>query len=92
VADWDHLFLSDDNDAFRSLVNDLLALGAPSARGMSESDYVALVRNKWMSCSTDSVYALKLIFDPLVQPQFKEESHDEVFCVLVARVGHQGGP
>ncbi len=83
MANWENLFQSDDNDAFRSLVNDLLALGAASKRGMSECDYVALARNKWRSCNTDSVYAVKLIFDPLVQPQFNSDFRDSLTVTMI---------
>lgn len=46
MAKWEHLFESDDNDAFRSLVNDLLSLDAASNRGMDEREYVTLARNR----------------------------------------------
>lgn len=83
-------FEPEDDEAFRKLTTDLLALNAHTERGLSAQEYLRLARQVWASCEKDSVYAIKLLFDPLVQPQFREESERDLFCVLVARVGHAG--
>lgn len=81
---------TDDDNAFRTIVSELLALEAHAKRGLSEAEYIALAREVWSSCEKDSVYAIKLLFDPIVQPQFREESASDLFCVLVARIGPAG--
>lgn len=83
-------FSSGDDKAFQTLVSKLLTLEAHAKRGMDEAEYVALAREVWSSCEKDSVYAIKLLFDPIVQPQFREESESDLFCVLVARIGPGG--
>ena len=83
-------FSTDDDNAFRTIASELLALEAHAKRGLNEAEYVALAREVWLSCEKDSVYAIKLLFDPIVQPQFRENSESDLFCVLVARIDHTG--
>ena len=87
---WEALFVDEDDEAFRLIVGKLLSLSASDRRRVSPDEYVSMAREKWHTCKKDSVYAVKLLFDPLVQPQFQTESETELFCVLVARVGQQG--
>lgn len=83
-------FHEGDENAFVDVVSDFLSKNAPTKRGISSSEYIEMARNIWSSCKVDEVYAVKLLFDPLVQPEFQEESREDMFCVLVARVGHDG--
>lgn len=83
-------FREEDDDDFKRFITEYLLLGAATQRGMTPTQYVEIARRKWATCEKDDVYAVKLLFDPLVQPQFRDESPDELFCVLVARVGHCG--
>jgi hypothetical protein len=83
-------FRKDDDEDFIRLISDYLAQGAATKRRIAPAEYVESARKIWATCQKDEVYAIKLLFDPFVQPQFREESADEMFCVLVARVGHLG--
>ncbi len=78
------------NDSFRQAASRLLAQGAHTMRGLSEEQYLALANAVWSSCDKDDVYAVKLLIDSVAQPQYKDESSDDLFCVLVARIGHKG--
>ncbi|MBI3757014.1 MAG: hypothetical protein HY267_03460 [Deltaproteobacteria bacterium] len=63
---------------------------------MTDEEYVRFARSRWNSCSTDGVYAIKFLVDPLVQPEFVEDlpnefvHSDQPFCILIARVGSRG--
>jgi len=78
------------DESFAQLLSTLLALRAHTMRGLTEEAYVALARVVWSSCEKDGVYAVKLLIDPVAQPQHHEEGSDDLFCVLIARVGYQG--
>lgn len=78
------------NNAFRQATSSLLAQGAHAKRNLSEEQYLALASAVWSTCEKDEVYAVKLLIDPVSQPQFREEASDNLFCVLVARIGHRG--
>ena len=86
----DSLFRADDEKAFVTLVRDQLAKGSAKIRGISDSEYVSMVRKRWASYGTDAVYAMKLLFDPLVQPEYCDDNHDEFYCLLVARIDQNG--
>ena len=83
-------FLDTDDDAFVSIVSGLLAKEAHTKRGLSLSSYINEARVIWATCETDRVYAVKLLFDPIVQPEFRNESEKDIFCALVARVAPDG--
>jgi hypothetical protein len=83
-------FTPSDDDTFRAIASELLSMEGHSKRGLTEAEYVAMARQVWSSCEKDSVYAIKLLFDPIVQPQFCEDAQTDIFCVLVARIGHSG--
>ena len=83
-------FRPEDDSAFVRMVTEKLSLGAAAKRRLSEQDYIRLAREKWASCNTDEVYAIKLLIDPLVEPQYADESSEEIFCVLVARIAPDG--
>lgn len=90
------LFESDDDDKFISFVNEHLAKGAATLRSITEVEYVRLARAQWNSCSTDQVYGIKFLVDPISQPHFLTDLPDEFinskqpFCILIARIGSRG--
>ncbi len=69
----DSLFHPDDDKPFVSLVSEHLQKGAATKRGITPQQYVSLARGKWDSCKTDQVYVIKVIIDPLVQPEMMSE-------------------
>ncbi|MBI5135785.1 MAG: hypothetical protein HZA24_00450 [Nitrospirae bacterium] len=83
-------FREDDDAAFIHIVSGHIASDAPKKRGVVPSDYVNLARQVWSTCEVDAVYAIKILCDPLVQPEYQSESEEDMFCVLVARVDHSG--
>lgn len=92
----DDLFKADDEELFVSLIKEHLAKGAAIKRGISALDYVHLTRDRWNSCNTDNVYAIKMLVDPLVQPEIASElpaewtESGEPFCELIAAVDSNG--
>lgn len=88
-------FIADDEDQFVSFASEHLKKGSASRRGITDDEYVALARRRWNSCSTDRVYAIKILVDPLVEPTYAndlpEEFHSgQPFCILIARIGSDG--
>jgi hypothetical protein len=89
-------FASDDEAAFVSSVTEHLAKGAATKRGISAAEYVRMARDQWKSCHTDGVYAIKLLVDPLVEPELAEEVPPEFvvpgrpFCELIAAIDSNG--
>lgn len=83
-------FKPDDDKAFITLVQEQLKKGAAQVRGITALEYVDMARNRWNSFRADAVYAMKLLFDPLVQPEYCEGCRDEFYCLLVARIDHNG--
>lgn len=85
-----------DEDKFNWFVTEHLKKGAATRRGITDAEYVRLARTRWTSCSTDKVYAVKILVDPLVQPELTEDLPDEFvrseqpFCILIARIGSRG--
>lgn len=92
----DREFEPDDDDNFIWFVSDHLKNGAALRRSMTEVEYVRLCRSRWNACASDTVYAIKFLVDPLVQPELVPELPDEFvdlgepFCALVARIGPSG--
>ena len=80
-------FLNTDTDAFVTIVSGLLSKGANRKQNLSVEEYVSQARIVWATCETDDVYALKLLFDPVIDPTGEDE---EMFCVLVARIAPNG--
>jgi hypothetical protein len=89
-------FLESDEPNFVKLVTEQLAKGASKRRAISDSRYVQVVRERWITCPPDEVYQVKFFVDPLTQPDlvsgFPEPFGSSVdpFCVLVARIGADG--
>ncbi|HEX8633962.1 MAG TPA: hypothetical protein VF703_07395 [Pyrinomonadaceae bacterium] len=91
----EELFNPDDEKAFVDSTTVHLNKGAAMKRGISPEAYVSLAREQWRSCSTDQVYAIKLLIDPLVSKaasDFPPEwaASGRPFCVLVARIDPDG--
>jgi hypothetical protein len=91
----DPLFNPDDETAFISLIKEHLGKGAATKRGISPREYVSLARERWKACATDAVYAIKLLADPLVQPEIVPElpsgwNTNEPFCELIAAIDSKG--
>lgn len=92
----DDLFIPEDEGIFISLVKEHLAKGAAAKRGISQREYVRLTRECWKGCSTDSVYAIKMLVDPIVQPELLAElppewaAAAEPFCELIAAIDSNG--
>lgn len=91
----DGLFRPDDEALFISLAKEHLGKGAAEKRGISPSEYVYWVRERWRACSTDGVYAIKMLVDPLVQPELVSElpsgwNTAEPFCELIAAIDSNG--
>lgn len=74
---------------FRESLRRYVAAGVPAKRGMSADQYIEACTALWKRCRTDSVYAVKLFIEPLVDTQFAEHSSD-IFCVLIARGDPEG--
>ncbi|MFQ6027563.1 MAG: hypothetical protein ACE5Q6_08730 [Dehalococcoidia bacterium] len=89
-------FAPDDDVTFVRFVTEHLAKGAATRRGITDAEYARLARERWKSCQTDQVYAIKLLVDPLVQPELASELPDEwtnsgePFCELIARIDSNG--
>lgn len=89
-------FAPDDDSSFVSQVTEQVAKGAATKRGINVGDYVRLARAKWLVCSTDAVFAIKILIDPLIQPEMAQElgpewaAQPEPFCELVASVDSDG--
>ncbi len=83
-------FRPNDEKAFITLVMEQLKKGSAQSRGVTALEYVDMARKRWDSYSADSVYAMKLLFDPLVQPEYCDGSLDNFHCLLVARIDHNG--
>ncbi len=92
----DTLFSPDDEKTFILMVSENLEKGAAAKRGMSPIEYVSLARRHWLSCNTDAVYAIKMLIDPLVRPEFVADLPDEwrlsaqPFCELIAAIDSDG--
>lgn len=92
----DRLFSPDDERPFVVFVTEHLGKGAAAKRGMTPQQYVELARERWQSCHADQVYALKVLIDPLVQPELAAELPTEwtasglPFCELIARIDSNG--
>ncbi len=90
------LFSPDDETIFISLVKEHLEKGAAAKRGISPREYVRLARERWKACSTDSLYAIKMLVDPIVQPEIVAELPPEwaasadPFCELIAAIDSNG--
>jgi len=77
----------DDEAHFQSMVGWNLERGAAQRRNLTENDYRELLKSVWDRCETDEVCALKMIFDPIVDPDAED---DKLVLDLVARVGPNG--
>lgn len=90
------LFAPDDDKNFIVFVTEHLKKGAASRRGIRDVDYIRLARESWKSCTPDKVYEMKLLVDPLVQPELAAEAPEILkhshrpFCTLIARIGPDG--
>ena len=89
------LFNADDETAFVQLATQQLDKSAATNRGISPGEYISLAREVWRSCTTDQVYAIKLLMDPVVAENpadFPDEytRSGRPFCALIARIGHNG--
>jgi hypothetical protein len=90
------LFTPDDDQSFVALVIEHLGKGAATKRGITAEEYVRIARAQWNSCRTDEVYAVKLLIDPLVQPEIAAElpadwiSSGNPFCELLAVIDSTG--
>ena len=92
----DDLFRRDDVAMFISLVKEHLKRGAATKRGISPKEYVSRARERWGACNTDGVYMIKMLVDPLVQPEIMAElppewqAKVEPFCELIAAIDSNG--
>jgi hypothetical protein len=92
----DTLFSPNDDKTFVQLVSEHLQKGAATKRGITAHQYIDLARQKWRSCKTDEVYILKILVDPLVQPELASELPEEwaacgdPFCELIAQMDANG--
>mgnify|MGYP001254191234 CR=1 FL=1 len=89
-------FLPDDEEVFVWFVSENIKKGAALRRGITDGEYVDLARRRWNSCKPDQVYAIKLLVDPLVQPELASDLPTEwtesgdPFCELIARIDSNG--
>jgi hypothetical protein len=85
-------FKDNDEEAFVTWVNNHLEKGAALKRGITADDYVEMCRQEWRLSTTDTVYRMKMLVDPLIQPELAAESPWEwsslgrPYCVLIARI------
>jgi hypothetical protein len=85
-----------DDRQFAGFVKELLAKGAASRRGISDNEYNSLARSAWDRCARDQVYCVKLLLDPVVEPDLPADvpvslrQAQNPFCVLMARIGTDG--
>jgi len=92
----DDLFTPDDESIFISLVKEHLGKGAAAKRAISPKEYASRVRDRWKACSTDAVYMVKMLVDPVVQPEIMAElppewqAMTEPFCELIAAIDSNG--
>jgi len=92
----DNLFVPGDHAAFVSMVRENLERGAATKRQLSSKEYIQLARECWNECPTDAVYAMKMLIDPLVRPEFLEEVPEkwansrDLFCELIAVIDSNG--
>jgi hypothetical protein len=92
----DELFSREDEPLFVSIVQEHLKKGAADKRGISSGEYVIWVRERWKACSTDGVYLIKILVDPVVQPEMVAEltepwrARTEPFCELIAAIDSNG--
>lgn len=92
----DNLFVPGDHAAFVSMVRENLERGAATKRQLSSKEYIQLARECWNECPTDAVYAMKMLIDPLVRPEFLEEVPEkwansrDLFCELIAAIDSNG--
>lgn len=89
-------FNSKDDEHFITFVTEHLGKGAAIVRGISEDDYIQLAREQWRKCEPDQVYAIKLLIDPITQPELAEGVSDlliaagKPFLLLIARIATDG--
>jgi hypothetical protein len=67
-------FTDNDEKAFVTWVEDHLRNGAALKRGITANEYVEMCRQEWRLCATDEVYRIKMLVDPLMQPELAAES------------------
>jgi len=85
-----------EDDSFVQRTRELLAKGGATRRGITDDEYVSLARDAWDRCATDQVYRMKLLTDPVVEPELAAEAPDRFreaglpYCTLIARVGADG--
>ena len=87
-------FTDKDENAFVTWVRDHLVNGAALKRGITANEYVEICRHEWALCAADEVYRIKMLVDPLMQPELAAESPwrstGRPYCVLIARVDSNG--
>jgi hypothetical protein len=92
----DDLFTPDDESIFISLVKEHLGKGAAAKRGISPKEYARRARERWKACNRDDVYMVKMLVDPVVQPEIMAElppewqAMTEPFCELIAAIDSNG--
>jgi hypothetical protein len=92
----DSLFNSNDDEAFVRFATEHIEKGAATKRGIGAREYIELVRQQWHSYSTDEVYCIKVLIDPLVQPELASEAPEEwtssglPYVVLIAAINSNG--
>ncbi len=89
------LFKPDDEPAFVRFATEHLEKGAATKRRITPSEYIRLAREVWHSCSSDHVYAIKLLIDPQIADNpgsFPDEytKTGRPFCALIARIDNNG--
>jgi len=88
--------LTRDDDLFNERVEEQLRKGAATKRGITDDEYVNLARKAWDRCVRDQVYRIKLLVDPVVEPELAADAPSDLresqspFCILIARIGADG--
>jgi len=85
-----------DDDSFVQRVWEQLEKGAATRRGITADEYVSLARVAWDRCVPDQVYRVKILIDPVVEPDLASDAPDDLrraqlpFCILLARIRADG--